>query len=82
MSISLSLSLFLSLSLSPLKMDIEEEDVTSTQASRQAKKAVDSMDQAVLKRKVILVLDKSISSRLCRCRCASGPITWFRFILA
>ena len=31
----------------------EEEDVTSTQVNRTAKKTVDAMDQAVLKRKVI-----------------------------
>ena len=31
----------------------EEEDMTSTQVNRTAKKTVDAMDQAVLKRKVI-----------------------------
>lgn len=31
----------------------EEEDMTGTQVNRTAKKTVDAMDQAVLKRKVI-----------------------------
>jgi hypothetical protein len=34
----------------------EEEDMTSTQVNRTAKKTVDAMDQAVLRRKVIDII--------------------------
>ena len=37
-------------------MELEEEGMTSTQVNKTAKKTVDAMDPAVLKRKVIVVV--------------------------
>lgn len=36
------------------EMDDDEEDMTSTQVNRTAKRTVDAMDQAVLRRKVMI----------------------------
>ena len=46
-------------------MELEEEGMTSTQVNKTAKKTVDAMDPAVLKRKVIFVVAANWSASTC-----------------